>query len=185
MFRNYFKIALRTLWKNKKLAAINIFGLAVGIACSLLIFLFIQDELNYDRHHADAVNIHRIVKDFINDDGTRIPDATTPAALAPAVAREIPEVVEITRVHPDWGGTSVVEYEHQKNTEGGIWRVDSSFFTVFTLPFVKGDPKTALADVNSIVLTESTARRYFGNDDPIGKTLKFDGRNDFTVFCGH
>ena len=74
MIRNYLKIALRTLWKNKKLASINIFGLATGIACSLLIALFVVDELAYDQHHKDADRIYRVVKDFINDDGSRIPD---------------------------------------------------------------------------------------------------------------
>ena len=86
MFANYFKIAVRTLIKNKKLSIINIFGLATGMACSLLIFLFVQDELSYDRFHRDAGSIHRVVKDFINDDGSRIPDATTPAPLAAAPA---------------------------------------------------------------------------------------------------
>jgi putative ABC transport system permease protein len=181
MYRNYIKIALRTLWKNKKLTAINIFGLATGIACSLVIFLFIQDEISYDRYHGDASNIHRVVKDFINDDGSRIPDATTPAALAPAMSREIPEVVKVTRIHPDWGGTAVVEYGDQKNTEGGIWRVDSAFFEVFTFKFIKGDASTALADINSLILTESTARKYFGVEDPIGRTMRFDQRNDLTV----
>jgi putative ABC transport system permease protein len=181
MYRNYFKIAIRTLWKNKKLTFINMFGLATGIACSLLIFLFIQDELSYDRHHADAANIHRVVKDFINDDGSRIPDATTPAPLAPAMAREIPEVVQITRIHPDWGGTSVVEYGDQRHTEGGIWRVDSTFFKVFSVRFLKGEPDKAFSDLNSIILTASTAKRYFGNEDPIGKTLRLDRKTDFTV----
>jgi putative ABC transport system permease protein len=82
MLLNYLKIAVRTLVKNKKLSLINILGLALGMACSLLIFLFVQDEFNFDRFHKDATSVHRIVKDFINDDGSRIPDATTPAPLA-------------------------------------------------------------------------------------------------------
>jgi putative ABC transport system permease protein len=181
MFENYLKIALRTLWKNKKLSTINIVGLAIGMACSLLIFLFVQDELKYDKHHADASNIHRVVKDFINDDGSRIPDATTPGPLAAAMQKEIPEVVAVTRLHPNWGGTTVMQYEGKTISEEKVCRVDSSFFQVFTVPFLKGDPKTALADINSIVITESAARRYFGNDDPIGKTLKMDREADVTV----
>jgi putative ABC transport system permease protein len=88
MFKNYFKIAVRNLWKNKGFSSINIFGLAIGIACSLLIFLFVKDEVSYDRFNKDADNIYRVVKDFVNDDGSRIPDATTPGALAPAMQKE-------------------------------------------------------------------------------------------------
>lgn len=181
MLRNYLKIAFRTLAKNKKLSLINIFGLATGMACSLLIFLFVENEMGYDRFHKDAETIHRVVKDFINDDGSRIPDATTPAPLAAAMQREIPEVASVTRVHPNWGGTTLVEYGDKRIVEEKVWRVDSSFFDVFTFPFVKGNPKTALSDINSIILTESMARRYFGNEDPIGKTLKLNQNDDVTV----
>jgi putative ABC transport system permease protein len=181
MLKNYLKIALRTLWKNKKLSAINIFGLAIGIGCSLVIFLFVQDELQYDKHHADSELIYRVVKDFINDDGSRIPDATSPGPLAAAMQKEIPEVEVITRVHPAWGGTTRMEYEVNKTTEDKVWRVDSSFFKVFTVPFIAGDAKTALGDINSIVLTRSAAERFFGNEDPIGKVIKMDGRDDVTV----
>ena len=85
MIKNYFKIAFRNLWKNKGFSFINIFGLATGISCSLLIFLFVKDELSYDRFNKDADNIYRVVKDFVNDDGSRLPDATTPPAVAPAI----------------------------------------------------------------------------------------------------
>jgi putative ABC transport system permease protein len=176
MLKNYFKIAIRALWKNKKLSIINILGLAIGIACSLLIFLFVQDELKYDRYHTDSALIYRVVKDFINDDGSRIPDATTPGPLAAAMQREIPEVVKITRVHPNWGGSTIIQYNDKKISEERVYRADSSFFEVFSFEFLKGNPKTALSDINSIVLTETTARRYFGDDDPIGKTLKLSGQ---------
>ncbi len=81
MFRNYFKIALRNFWKNKALSFINIFGLATGMACSLLIFLFVSDELSYDRFNNDAGSVYRVVKDFVNNDGSKLPDATTPPLL--------------------------------------------------------------------------------------------------------
>jgi putative ABC transport system permease protein len=181
MFRNYLKIAFRTLWKNKKLSTINIFGLAIGMACSLLIFLFVQDELSYDKHHKDAHLIYRVVKDFINDDGSRIPDATSPGPLAAAMQKEIPEVATITRIHPNWGGTTLFETGDKKISEEKVWRVDSSFFQVFTVRFIKGDPKTALDDVNSVVITESAAKRYFGASDPIGQTLKMNSNDDVTV----
>ena len=181
MFKNYLLIAFRKLWKNKTLSFINTFGLATGMACSLMIFLFVQDELQYDRHHADADRIHRVVKDFINDDGSRIPDATTPGPLAIAMQQELPEVESITRVNPDWGNIVPMEYNGQKFSEPKVWRVDSSFFDVFTVPFVQGDRKTALADINSVVISESTAKRYFGKEDAIGKILRMDGQTDITV----
>ena len=91
MFKNYFKVAWRNLMKNKIFSFISIFGLATGMACSLLIFLFVKDELSYDRFNKDAGSIYRVVKDFVNDDGSRLPDATTPPALAPAMQKDIPE----------------------------------------------------------------------------------------------
>ena len=172
MIKNYFKIAWRSLLKYKGFSFINIFGLATGMACSLLIFLFVKDEKSYDRYHKDAANIYRVVKDFINDDGSRIPDATSPAALASAMQREIPEVETVTRLMPNWTGSWRVEYGDKKIVEQKYWRADSNFFDVFTYSFIKGDPKTALRDVSSVVITESVAKRYFGSEDPIGKTLK-------------
>lgn len=172
MIKNYFKIAWRSLLKYKGYSFINIFGLATGMACSLLIFLFVKDELSYDRYHKNAPTIYRVVKDFINDDGSRIPDATSPAALAPAMQREIPEVEGVTRLMPNWGGSWLVEYGDKKITEQKFWRADSNFFDVFTYSFIKGNPKTALNDVTSVVITETVAKRYFGNEDPMGKTLK-------------
>ena len=181
MLRNYFKIALRTLWKNKKLSIINVAGLASGMACTLLIFLFVQDEFSYDKFYPEANLIHRVVKDFINDDGSRIPDATTPGPLARAMQREIPEVEKITRINPNWGGTTLIAYGEKRISEEKVWRVDSSFFEVFSISFIKGEAKSALSDINSIVLTESAAQRYFPQEDPIGKTLKMNGRDDVTV----
>jgi putative ABC transport system permease protein len=181
MFKNYFKIAVRNLWKNKGFSSINIFGLAIGIACSLLIFLFVKDEVSYDRFNKDADNIYRVVKDFVNDDGSRIPDATTPGALAPAMQKEIPEVVAITRVRPGWGGSYLIKYKDKKITEEKLFGVDSSFFDVFTFPFLLGDAKNAFKEVNSIVLTESAAKKFFTNENPIGKTLNVDAHGDLMV----
>jgi putative ABC transport system permease protein len=169
------------LWKNKKFSFINIFGLATGMACSLLIFLFVTDELSYDRFHKDAGNIYRIVKDFVNDDGSRLPDATTPPALAPSMQKELPEVEHVTRVFPNWGRDFLIKYGDKKMIEEKLYRADSSFFDVFSFPFVKGDAKSAFKDVNSIILTETAAKKYFGNENPIGKTLSVDDMGDMMV----
>ena len=181
MLRNYIKVAFRSLWQNKKFSLINISGLAIGMACSLLIFLFVKDEKSYDAFHADASNIHRVVKDFVNDDGSIIPDATTPAALAPAMQKEIPGISSITRVFPNWGGSWLVKYGDKKFTEERLYRVDSSFFNVFTFHFIKGNARTALKDVNSIVITESIAEKYFGKENPVGKVLTLQPLGDKMV----
>jgi putative ABC transport system permease protein len=181
MFDNYIKIAFRNLWKNKGFSFVNIFGLALGVACSLLIFLFVKDEVSYDRFHKDTDNIYRIVKDFVNDDGSKIPDATTPGALGPAMQKEIPEVVTITRVRPNWGRSYLIKYKDKKITDEKPYGVDSSFFDVFTFPFIKGDAKNAFREVNSIVLTESAAKKYFINEDPIGKIINVDAYEDMMV----
>ncbi len=117
MLKNYFKIAFRNLWRAKAFSFINIFGLAIGMACSLLIFLFVKDEISYDRFHKDADNIYRVVKDFVNDDGTTLPDATTPPALAPAMQKEIPEIASVTRVFPSWGGNFLIKHGNKRITE--------------------------------------------------------------------
>ena len=103
MIKSHFKSALRNIWGNKIFSFINIFGLAISIACSLLIFLFVKDEISYDRFNKDANHTYRVVQDFINDDGTAVPDATTPPAVAPAMQREIPDVICATRLlaNPD------------------------------------------------------------------------------------
>jgi putative ABC transport system permease protein len=176
MFRNYFKTAWRNLTKYKAFSIINIFGLAIGIACCIVVSLFIIDELSYDRQNKDADLIYRIVRDFVNNDGSRIPDATTPPTLAEAIQKDIPEVEHVARLFPDAGigNHFYVRYGNKKFIEEYVYRADTNLFDVFTIPFIKGNPKTALSNPNSVILTESTARKYFGNVDPIGKTLEID-----------
>lgn len=181
MIKNYIKVAFRNMRSNKVFSFINIFGLVTGIACSLLIFLYVKEEVSYDRFHKDGDNIYRVVKDFINDDGSRIPDATTPAPLGPAMQKELPEVAAVTRIRPNWGRSYLIKYGDKKLQEEKLYGVDSSFFEVFTFPFVQGDPKNAFRNINSIVLTQTAAKRYFGTEDPIGKTLQVDNYGDMMV----
>ena len=181
MIKNYFKIAFRSLWKNKGFSFINIIGLATGITCSLLIFLFVKEETSYDKFHKDADQVYRIVKDFINDDGSRIPDATTPVPLAPALQREVPEVESITRIRPNWGRSYLIQYKDKKISEQGVYGVDSSFFDVFSFPFIKGNAKDVFKNPSSVVLTENAVKRFFGDEDPIGKTIELDNLGDMMV----
>ncbi|HEX6180730.1 MAG TPA: ABC transporter permease [Chitinophagaceae bacterium] len=183
MLKNYFKVAWRNLWKNKTSTAINIIGLSTGLICFILIFLFVQDEYSYDRFHKESDQVYRVVKDFVNDDGSTVPDATTPPALAPALQKDLPEVAHVTRVFPSWGRRYVLQVGDKKFNEQGLVRVDSSFFDVFSFPLVKGDKKTALLKPRSIILTQSSARKYFGDKDPIGQAIKLDldGGVDYAV----
>ena len=181
MIKNYLKIAFRNLWKNKGLSFINIFGLALGMACSLLIFLFVTDELSYDRFNKDEDRIYRVVKDFVNDDGSRLPDATTPPAVAPALQKEIPGIEHVTRLFPGWGANFLFTYKDKHLYEQKLYRVDSSFFDVFTFPFVQGDAKNAFKEVNSIVITQSISKKYFGNENAMGKVLHEDRLGDLMV----
>src|SRR4030095_5311132 len=103
MIRNYFKTAWRNLLRHKGFSLINIFGLAIGISCCVLVSLFIIDETSYDKYHKDAGRIYRVVKDFVNDDGSTFPDATTPPAIGAAIQKEIPEIEHVARLMPGWG----------------------------------------------------------------------------------
>jgi putative ABC transport system permease protein len=174
MIKNYFKIAFRNLFRHRSVSFINIFGLAVGMTCCLLIMLYVKDEVSYDRYHKDADRVYRVVKDFVNDDGTKLPDATTPPALAMAMQKEIPEVECIARVFPGWGRKYLFQYADKRFLEEKIYRVDSSFFDVFSFPFVKGDAKSSFKEINSVLLTETSARKYFGDDNPMGKIIHTD-----------
>ncbi len=181
MYKNYLKIAFRNLAKNKVLSFINIVGLAVGIACTLVIVLFIQDELSFDKYNNNPERIHRVVKDFVNDDGTKLPDATTPPALAPLLQSEIPEVEHVVRIFPNWGTKYLVKYQDKNFYEEGVYRADSSIFKVFNFPFVKGNANDAFKEIKSVVFTETAAKKYFGIDDPIGITVEISPMGPHTV----
>src|SRR4030095_8919023 len=131
MLENYFKVAIRNLSRNTSSTIINVIGLSTGLICFILIFLFVKDELSYDRFHKEPQQVYRIVKDFVNDDKSRIPDATTPPALAHALQKDIPEIAQATRLFPSWGRRYVLQIGDRKMNERGLMRVDSNFFEVF------------------------------------------------------
>ena len=182
MLRNYFNVALRNLLRNKSASLIKIISLSVGMICFSIISLFIYHELSYDRFHENPEQVFRVVKDFVNNDGSRIPDATTPPAFGPAIQKDLPEVAYTTRLFPNWGRKYLIQYDDIRSYEEGVVRIDSSFFDVFSFPFVKGEKKTAMANPNFIILTESTSKRIFGDGDPMGKALKIDISRDGTDF---
>jgi len=178
MFKNYVKIALRNFIKHKGFSFINIFGLAVGVACCLLIVLYVLDEISYDRYHEKADNIYRVgIRGFVNNN--LFHGVVTCAPMAQTLVNEFPEVKAATRLRNP--GFPVFRHEDKVFSEERVFWVDQAFFDVFTVPFIKGNPKTALAQPNTIVLTRSMALKYFGDEDPIGKKLNSDRQRDYLV----
>jgi putative ABC transport system permease protein len=170
MFKNYLKITLRNLSRQKVYAFINIAGLSVGIACALLIILVVQYEFKYESHHKNADRIYRINIAHTQLERT-FRSYNSPVPLAPAMAEEVPEVTHFTRI-AELRQIQVV-YEDQKFYEDEVRFVDPGILEMFTFPLVSGDKATALEDINSVVITEDMATKYFGKEDPLGKTLVF------------
>jgi len=170
MWKNHLKIALRNLLNNKIFSAINIFGLAIGLACCILMFLFIQHEVSYDKFHANAKNLYRVTSIAEGTNGkTNL--AVTPSAWAPLMKKDYPQIRNYVRLLKDEKsilGEAGKEHIIVKN----LFLADPAFFDVFSYKLLKGNPAKALVQPNTIVLTEQAAKKYFGDTDPIGKTLE-------------
>jgi putative ABC transport system permease protein len=174
MFKNYFKIGLRSLLRNKFFTAINIFGLTLGMTTCLLIMLYVQNELSYDSFNKKANQIVRVVfRGSIQ--GEKMKEAMVMPPVAQTFKSEYPEVLEATRLR-NYGNPRIT-YGDKTFKESAFAYADSNFFEVFTLPFLKGNPKTALLEPNTIVISETVAKKYFGDEDPIGKVLLFKDLN--------
>ncbi|MGC3944754.1 MAG: ABC transporter permease [Chryseolinea sp.] len=183
MLRNFLITSLRHLLKNKVFSAINILGLTVGLTCFTVIVLYVENEFSYDRFHSQHEDIYRVATNFINSDGTRIPDATTPSALSTALRNECTDVESATRLSNNAGRLFLFEYQDKRFYETQVIRIDTFFFKVFSFPFLHGDARSATADNRSIVVTESTAKKYFGDENPIGKIVRvnLNGGIDYKV----
>jgi putative ABC transport system permease protein len=184
MFKNYLKVSVRFLLKNRFFSVINIVGLAIGTLCCMYILLYVQDQYSYDHHHKDAKNIYRITTSLAHTgDVTNMATASPP--IASAMKNDFPEVLQYTRFIPSLGVTEhLITYKENSFYEKDAYMVDSTFFDVFTYHFVKGSPLNALTEVNSIVLLKPVADKLFGNEDPIGKVITMDdadGKNSFKV----
>ena len=174
MFKNYFKIAWRNLQKNKLYSFVNIIGLTVGITSCILIGLYIIHELSYDRFHKNASRIVRVTMEG-GSDGSIDKVAVTGTKVGPQFQRSFPAVQAFTRTMKYDG---LVSYGGKKFKEQGILFADSTFFTIFSFQLIKGDPAAVLKAPNQVVITESLAKKYFGDEDPVGKTLNvFNTRN--------
>ncbi|HUU05962.1 MAG TPA: ABC transporter permease [Patescibacteria group bacterium] len=176
MFKNYLKTAWRNIARHKGYSFINIFGLAVGIACCLLIMLYVRYEHSYDRFHAYEDRIFRIEPQFLNADGSlRQSFGSLAPGFVPFLENEFPEIERIVKVlQLEQFGESLVTYGDRKFNEKRFYLSEPALFDIFTLPLSKGNPQTALQDPNNLVISESMAAKYFGTDDPLGKMLKID-----------
>jgi putative ABC transport system permease protein len=168
MIKSYFTSSLRHLLKNKSYTIFNALGLSVGLACFTLVALWAKDELNYDRFNANSDRIFRIGNSFTDESG-KFEQAVTCIPLAPALVNDLPEVEEAVRI--DLNG-AVVQLDEKKFSEEDILGVDPSFLKIFSFNLLKGDPTTALNEPYTILLSESMAKKYFGDKDPIGSSLK-------------
>jgi len=178
MLQNYLKIALRNLVKQKLYAFVNIFGLAIGLACVILILVYVRYELSFDRFHENADRIFRIVQRqpgnvFLGSDHF----AVTPAPLASTLVDEYPEVTHATTITSN---NALISHGDVHFYEEGL-KADAHLFEVFTFPMIHGIAETALVEPNTIVLTESLARKIFGDEDPMGQTLIHQNQDAFTV----
>ena len=178
MLNNYFKIAVRNLVKQKGFSLLNIFGLAIGMACSLLILMYVQDELSYDRFYENSDRIHRIKMNF-RMGGREGKIAVAAAATAADMKAEFPEILDTVRFRNR--GSYILRYGDNSFKERRTIFADASFFRMFSVPMLSGDPATALNQPNTLCLSKSTAVKIFGSDDPIGKLLKVDNEDDYLV----
>ena len=178
MFKNYLKIAVRHLLKHKAYSFINSTGLAVGMASCLLILFYVYDELSYDRHHEKANRIYRVTASYKT---TGKHWACIGPPVGPALKNAFPEIEQLTRIKFFEGSKPVFRYEEKQFEERDVLYADSTALQVFSLPLVQGNPATALREPRSLLLTQRMARKYFGDEDPMGRTLSVDGSWPLTV----
>lgn len=180
MFRNYFKLAWRNLVKYKVTSFINLFGLTVGLTCCLLITAYILNELSYDRYNEKADNIYRVTRTFNNEDGVV---SLTLSTISPPFGyyfpTDFPEIQKMTRLLDN--GLTPLRYKDKLINEENVYFADENLFDVFSIKAVKGNPKTALAAPFSVMLTEETAKKYFGDEDPMNKVLRYNNQLDLKV----
>ena len=176
MLKHYIIAAVRSLRRQRGYALINISGLALGMACCILMLLFVKSELSYDRHHVNADHIYRVCTSF-SKVGIR---AMTPGMLGPTLETDLPEVARAARVAPYYR-KELIGVGDRRFYENRFLFADGALLDIFTLPLLSGDPETALKDPYTVVLTEEKAAKFFGDQDPIGQTLTLNNQTAFTV----
>ncbi len=181
MFTNFIKIALRNIIKHKSYVFINVLGLSIGIACSILIVLFVLQELNYDKFNDKFKRICRLYLSA-KIGPSEVEGAYTASPTAGAFVQEFPEVEDAVRMD-NWGEV-VVKYEDKSFIEKHFMLADSSFFNIFSIPLIQGDPSTALNKPYTVVITKETSQKYFGNEDPVGKMIRVNNDTSYFTITG-
>ena len=186
MFKNYLLVAVRNLLRHKVYSVINILGLAIGMACCILILLFVEDEWRYDRFHPNADRIYRTIRKTVSKDGKQSFSTRTSGAMAGALKAGIPEVEQVVRVWNKevWGGT-LVRYKDRK-FDHGFCLADEDFVKVFNFPLLEGDLEAAFKTPFSVVISEAVAKKFFEDEDPLGKMITVEDTHrhmdgDYTV----
>ncbi len=180
MIQNYLKIALRNLLKHKFISFINLFGLTVGLTCCLLITTYIINELSYDRYNKHADNVYRVTRSFNNQDGVvSLNLSTVSPPFGYYLPGDFPEIKKMTRLLDN--GITPLRYKEKLINEKQVFFADDNLFDVFTVNVLKGNPHTALSDPYSVMMTEEMAKKYFGDEDPMNKTLRCNNQFDLKV----
>ncbi len=182
MFMNHLRVAFRNLARRRTLSFINISGFAVGICCCLFLFLYIQDELAFDQFHEHKDHIVRLSADKQRSNGEWVSTAFSGAPWAPALKEEFPEIKAFSRFMRYRLDVMIQEQETMKSfyERDFVW-ADSSVFDIFSFPLIKGDPRTALKAPHTVVISASAAKKYFGEKDPIGKVISYEGNRNLTI----
>ena len=179
MLRNYLLIAFRNLRKYKAFSFINITGVAVGLACFLLIALYVKDELSYDRYNTNADRIYRVTRTFLSSEGTaslRLAQLAPP--FGPLIKQDFPEAEQVVRTIDNGG---LIKYGEHSFNEDDIYFAEANLFKVFDFDLVSGNPDQALANPFSIMFSRTMAEKYFGHENPVGKTVRLNNQFDMTV----
>ncbi|QEM04132.1 FtsX-like permease family protein [Mucilaginibacter rubeus] len=180
MIKNYLRSAFRNIARHKFISFINIFGLTIGLTCCLLILTYIVKELSYDKFNHNAPNIYRVSRSFNTADGiVNLHLGAVAPPFGPLLKNEFPDIKKVTRLFPN--GDVVLRYKDKLLTEKGSYFADENFLSFFDLKTVAGDPKTALSEPYTVMMTEDMARKYFGNEDPINKEIRLDNTANFKV----
>src|SRR5215471_292376 len=180
MIRNYLKIAFRNLAKYKFISFINLFGLTVGLTCCLLILTYILNELSYDKYNKNADQVYRVTRTFYNGNGVATLNLSTVSPpFGYYLPTDFPEIIKMTRLLNN--GTTPLRYKDKLINEQNVYFADENLFNVFTVDVLKGNPQTALKEPFSVMLTEETAKKYFGDEDPINKVIRANNRFDVKV----
>lgn len=180
MLKNYLLTTLRNITRRKGFSVLNVLGLSIGLAASLLILQYVKDEFSYDDFHDHAGNIYRLQYDYYREKELIFKSATSFPKIAPALKADYPEIENVCRLYLRYGG-GVIRYNDIAIKEDNLFLADQSFLEMFSFPLVAGDRNTALKEPNTAVVEEKTARKYFGDDDPIGKRIRLGSNEEYEI----